>query len=160
MSKLQQSRRQLRIKEKLASNFGNLWFKDEKLLILDHNPIGDKQKELVYLEIQTRTGKDARKSLIEWIIKDGKLFCFVEIDGVQEKVFVSWFNKKIRVLKKLKTFRTSTNNKTLYGREVIDFRFKKGILITTRTFTQEFEYVQQGGGRPLHNKPLKPYIID
>ena len=160
MSKSQLSRRQLRIKEKLASNFGNLWLDNEKFLILDHDPIREKQKELVHLEIQARIGKDTRKLLIEWIIEGGKLFCFVEKDGEQEKVFASWCNKKIRILKKLKTFRISTNNKTLYGREIIDFRFKKGILITARTMTQEFEYVQQGGGRPLHNKPLKPYIIN
>jgi hypothetical protein len=157
MNKINLSRRQLRIKEKLASNFGDLWFKNEKFIIVDHEPISDNQKEQVYLEIQTRVGKDTPQSLIDWSIEDGKLFCFIDIDGTQEKVHTSWFNKTIRVLKNLKTFRTSTNSNTLYRREVIDFRFKKGQLISKREFLQEFPYVQIG--RRL-GRPLKPYIRD
>lgn len=159
MSKVQLSRRQLQIKEKLAGNFGDLWFRNEKFLILDHNPMSDKQTEQMHLDIQARIGKDTRRFLIDWIIEDGKLFCFININGVLEKVFASWFNKKIRVLKKLKIFRKSTNNKTLYCREVIDLRFKKGVLIGTRTFTQQFEYVRTSRGRPLLSRPLKPYIM-
>lgn len=151
------SKRQLGIKEKLASNFGDLLFKNEKFLIIDHDPISDKQKEQIYQELQSMTGKDPHNSLIDWSIEDGKLFGFVEIDGVQEKVHTPWFNKKIRVLKKLKSFRTSTNKNTLYRREVIDFRFKKGLLIDQRIFSQEFPYVQTG--RRL-GRPLKPYIRD
>lgn len=157
MNKINLSRRQLRIKEKLSSNFGDLWFKNEKFIIVDCDPISDKQKDQVYLEIQTRVGKDTRQSLIDWSIEDGKLFCFIDINGTQEKVHTSWFNKKIRVLKNLKSFRTSTNDNTLYRREVIDFRFKKGQLISERKFLQEFPYVQTG--RRL-GRPLKPYIRD
>jgi len=155
MSKSQLSHRQLRIIEKLSHNFGELWLQNEMFLILDHYPISEKQKELVYLKIQARIGKDPRQSLIDYIIEDGKLFCFMKIDGKKEKVFASWYNKKIKVLKKLKDFRTSTNNKKLYCREVIDFRFKKGILNTTRTFMQEFEW---RNGTSLYRKPLMPYV--
>lgn len=158
MSKVQLSRRQLLIKEKLTYNFGELWVNNEKFFIIDNAPINDEQTQQIRLDIQAHTGKDISGFLIDWIIEDGKLFCFINIDGAPEKVFASWFNKKIRVLKKLKQFRKSTNNKTLYCREVIDLRFKKGVLIGTRTFTQEFEYVQIGGGRPLHNTPLMPAI--
>jgi hypothetical protein len=151
------SKRQLQIKEKLASNFGDLWFENEKFIIVDHDPISDKQKEQIYQDFQSKTGKDPRHSLIDWNIENGKLFGSVDIDGAQEKVHISWFNKKIRVLKQLKSFRTSTNKNTLYRREVIDFRFKKGLLINQRTFSQEFPYVQTG--RRL-GRPLKPYIRD
>lgn len=157
MSKVQLSRRQLQIKEKLIGNFGDLWVNNEKFFILDHDPMSDKQIEQIYLDIQARTGKDTRRFSVDWIIEDGKLFCFTNIDGAPEKVFVSWFNKKIRVLKKLKQFRKSTNNKTLYCREVIDLRFKKGVLIGTRTFTQEFEYVRIGKIRFYHT-PFMPGI--
>lgn len=157
MNKINLSRRQLQIREKLAYNFGTLWFENEKFLILDSAPINDKQTQQIRLEIQARIGKDTGQYLIDWIIEDGKLFCFMNIDGVLEKVFASWFNKKIRVLKKLKQFRQSTNNKTLYCREVIDFQFKKGVLIGTRKFTQEFQYVRQGETRFYHT-PLMPAI--
>lgn len=150
------SKRQLRIKKKLANNFGNLWFKNEKFLIVDCDPTSDKQKEQIYLEIQTRIDKDAHKYSIDYSIEDGKLFCFINIDGTQEKVHTSWFNKKIRVLRNIKNFRISTNSNTLYRREVIDFRFKKGQLISEREFLQEFPYVPTG--RHGRSRPLKPYI--
>lgn len=158
MSKVKLSRGR-RNNAKLHCNFGDLWINNERFLILDHEPISEKQRKQIHSEIQSRIGKDIHQSLIDWIIEDGKLFSFMDIDGVQEKVFVSWFNRKIRVLKKLKHYRKSTNNKTLYCREVIDLRFKKGLLIGTRTFTQEFEYEKSRYERSrCIGRPLTPLM--
>lgn len=149
------SRRQRRIKEKLSCNYGELIFENQKYLIVDHDPLTESQKKDIHLGIESLTGKSTKNALIDWIIEDGSLFVFVDIDGELGKVHTPWFNKKIRVLKQLKNYRTSANNNTLYRREVTDFRFKKGLLIHQRTFIQEFPYRRTG--LPL-KRPLMPYI--